>query len=454
MNKLQSILGFALLCILFSCNTYFNQPLKVREAKVGETTPKTKLFRDLPSPEAPIVVAVYKFRDQTGQYKLTEYGSSWSTVVTQGATSILIKALEESNWFIPIERESLSNLLNERKIVRSSRASSEQQAGDSGGDLPPMLFAGIILEGGIISYDYNILTGGIGARYLGIGGNVDYREDRISIYLRAVSTNSGRILKSIYTTKSILSQQINGSIFKYVKPTSLFEFETGFTYNEPTDIAVKEAIEKAVQDLIIEGTMDGIWKLKEPNRIQDTIFSNYIAEKEGVMQSNFWGNPVKEFHRNWALGLAADAMVFRSDYGNNNLTYGLSNNGKYFFKSGLFLGYDFGYGELKARQYFKSQFLNLGLNAGYMFLPKRSFSPYFMLGIGSTLNNNTTPYLKGAVGFELFLGERSSFFVEASSNYLANDRYDNFVGGEFNDYFWGVKIGVNFYMNLTRAAKK
>ena len=77
-----------------------------------------------------------------------------------------------------------------------------------------------------------------------------------------------------------------------------------------------------------------------------------------------------------------------------------------------------------------------------------------MLGIGSTLNNNTTPYLKGAVGFELFLGERSSFFVEASSNYLANDRYDNFVGGEFNDYFWGVKIGVNFYMNLTRAAKK
>ena len=264
MNKLQSILGFALLCILFSCNAYFNQPLKVREAKVGETTPKTKLFRDLPSPEAPIVVAVYKFRDQTGQYKLTEYGSSWSTVVTQGATSILIKALEESNWFIPIERESLSNLLNERKIVRSSRASSEQQAGDSGGDLPPMLFAGIILEGGIISYDYNILTGGIGARYLGIGGNVDYREDRISIYLRAVSTNSGRILKSIYTTKSILSQQINGSIFKYVKPTSLFEFETGFTYNEPTDIAVKEAIEKAVQDLILHGIssrsgQSGIW---------------------------------------------------------------------------------------------------------------------------------------------------------------------------------------------------
>ena len=32
-----------------------------------------------------------------------------------------------------------------------------------------MLFAGMILEGGIIGYDTNVETGGTGARWLGIG---------------------------------------------------------------------------------------------------------------------------------------------------------------------------------------------------------------------------------------------------------------------------------------------
>ena len=95
------------------------------------------------------MTAVYKFRDQTGQYKPSDNGANWSTAVTQGATTILIRVLEESGWFIPIERENISNLLNERKIIRSSRAQYEKNEDVL---LPPLLFAGVILEGGIISY--------------------------------------------------------------------------------------------------------------------------------------------------------------------------------------------------------------------------------------------------------------------------------------------------------------
>ena len=51
----------------------------------------------------------------------------------------------------------MANLLNERKIVRSSVAQFKE-----GENLPPLLFAGIILEGGIVSYDANIITGGGG----------------------------------------------------------------------------------------------------------------------------------------------------------------------------------------------------------------------------------------------------------------------------------------------------
>jgi curli production assembly/transport component CsgG len=51
----------------------------------------------LPKPKEPIVVGLYKFRDQTGQ-SLRKW-SNFSTAVTQGATSILIKALKIQNGF-------------------------------------------------------------------------------------------------------------------------------------------------------------------------------------------------------------------------------------------------------------------------------------------------------------------------------------------------------------------
>ena len=84
-------------------------------------TPETAITRDLlalPPPKGKIAVAVYGIRDQTGQYKPAP-DSSFSTAVTQGASSMLIRALQDSGWFIPVERENLQNLLTERKIVRA-----------------------------------------------------------------------------------------------------------------------------------------------------------------------------------------------------------------------------------------------------------------------------------------------------------------------------------------------
>jgi curli production assembly/transport component CsgG len=37
------------------------------------------------------------------------------------------------------------------------------------------------------------------------------------------------------------------------------EVETGYTTNEPVQMAVTEAIEKAVSTLVLEGIKDGIW---------------------------------------------------------------------------------------------------------------------------------------------------------------------------------------------------
>lgn len=201
--------------LLQGCSTLFNLPSNNEKSTMGEVTSYTKELENVPPPKEKIVVGVYKFRDQTGQYAPSENGSNWSTAVPQGTTTILIKALEDSKWFVPIERENIANLLNERQIIRSTRQEYLKDADKTAQSLPPLLYAGILLEGGVISYDSNIMTGGIGARYFGIGLSSQYRQDRITIYLRAVSTLNGEILKTVYTSKTILSTSVNGNFFRY-----------------------------------------------------------------------------------------------------------------------------------------------------------------------------------------------------------------------------------------------
>ena len=52
-------------------------------------------LRDLPPPSQKVVVAVYNYADQTGQFKPSETTQTLSRAVTQGATSVLIKALQD-----------------------------------------------------------------------------------------------------------------------------------------------------------------------------------------------------------------------------------------------------------------------------------------------------------------------------------------------------------------------
>jgi curli production assembly/transport component CsgG len=448
MRKIKLGILVAYILVLSSCNAYFNQPFYTREAKIGEQTQKTRVFNNFPKPAEPVVVALYKFRDQTGQYKQTEFGSSWSTAVTQGATSILMKALEESNWFIPIEREGLSNLLNERKIIRSSRQNYEQTAGVQEPPLPPLLFAGIILEGGIISYDYNILTGGMGARYLGIGASGEYREDRISIYLRAISTNSGRVLKSIYTTKTILSQQVNVSVFKYVNPTSLLEIETGFSFNEPTDIAVKEAIEKAVQDLIIEGVLDGLWRLQKPEDVESPIFTDYIKEKEKQDVQNFWGNAIIDRRQSFSLSFAGESYLLNSDFGKSDATGGGSFQFSYLPKNGMFFSFSGGIASLKSGSTFDSQIIKNDFKTGAFIFPKRNFTPYASVGVGLVHTDKTFASANASLGTEFLVGKNTGLFLEVNGNYMLNDNLDGVEHGNYNDYFWGAKLGISFYLNF------
>ncbi|GEK09771.1 CsgG/HfaB family protein [Pseudoalteromonas sp. McH1-7] len=210
-------------------------------------------LKALPKPRGRIPVSVYSFRDQTGQYKPQDNVSSFSTAVTQGANSILMQALHETDWFIPVEREGLQNLLTERKIIRAANDDNDAAP------LPPLTTAKIILEGGIISYDSNIRTGGLGMEYFGIGASELYREDVISIYMRAVDVRTGQVLLSVASSKKVLSMEVRAGFFRYVSYKRLAEAEAGFSDNEPMHICVTQAIEKALTLIVKQGIEKGVW---------------------------------------------------------------------------------------------------------------------------------------------------------------------------------------------------
>ncbi|WP_300362783.1 CsgG/HfaB family protein, partial [uncultured Pseudoalteromonas sp.] len=107
---MRSLILTTLIVILSGCSSMGNLiPPTKQLATTLEPTETFKTLQALPQPVGSIPVSVYSFRDQTGQYKPQANVSSFSTAVTQGANSILVQALHESDWFIPVEREGLQN---------------------------------------------------------------------------------------------------------------------------------------------------------------------------------------------------------------------------------------------------------------------------------------------------------------------------------------------------------
>ena len=209
----------------------------------------------------------------TGQKKPGGNFASMSSAVTQGSYQLLIKALQdagEGKWFRVVERSSLASLLQERKLIRTTR---QLASGENAEPLPALLFAGAYITGGIVGYDSDIKSGGIGARILGIQANRQYREDVVTIILRLVNVQTGEVVITTTVEKTIVSTSTGSDVFKYFDAdTMLVEIEAGYAKNEPVTFAVRKAIEKGVVDLIHLGAQKELWKFRvEVPQIKDYI---------------------------------------------------------------------------------------------------------------------------------------------------------------------------------------
>mgnify|MGYP001956119669 CR=1 FL=1 len=294
--KMEYLAVALLSCLVGACSPSKNMAIE-GDMPFVQGTPTKQLLKDMPplintptdgeGNPVKITVAVYDFPDETGQRKQV----GLSTAVSQGADVWVIQSLMAVNhggWFTVVERASLDNLTKERQLIRSTR---ELYDGDQATDvLSPMLFAGLILEGGIVGYDTNTTSGGAGARFLGLGAGEEYRTDQVTVSLRLVAVQTGEILLTVSSTKTIASTSNGADVFRFLDlGTRALEIESGNAANEPVNYAIRTAIEYAVLQMIHEGKECGLWEWAEPveQKIESPVIplddwaQHPIKEKQG-----------------------------------------------------------------------------------------------------------------------------------------------------------------------------
>ena len=257
--------------LLSSCTILIPDPIENNIApiqRIEQAEIRSLVNEDLLNVDPPIrtpVIAVYRdsFTDQTGARRSNSQFATFSTAITQAPHAYLIRALQHAGknndgFFSVVERVGLDHVTKERQLIRSTRESFDENQ-----KLPPLVFAGLIMEGGVIGYESNTTSGGLGARWLGIGTSKAYRRDTVQVSLRTVSVTTGKVLMEVLVSKTILSASLDNDVFRFVADsTELVEVEGGVVRNESVNIALQAAIETAVLQTIEEGVSYGYWTVR------------------------------------------------------------------------------------------------------------------------------------------------------------------------------------------------
>ncbi len=297
----------------------------------------------LPAPSRKISIAIYDFPDLTGAFKSNDAFAVYSKAVPQGSDTIVIDALLRAgngSWFNVLERKGLNALVQERKIsevnqnIRRQAQNNSQtllnslqdslkeknvnfKVNNTLGNIPtnsknplkinPQVNFGVnqqnkapqqsapqmpsfennqllqnaeyIIEGGIVGYDSDEVTGGGGLRLLNIGGFGEIRKDIVTVNIRLVNVKNGTIVLNRTLSKGIYSQKIQGSSFGYIDIDKILETEIGFSHNEPVFEALNLTIQTAILDIIRQGVTSKIWQYK-----QATINNNLANTQSAVKQ--------------------------------------------------------------------------------------------------------------------------------------------------------------------------
>ena len=123
--KTLLLIGFGVLFLQGCATSHSLQVLEsTKESPTVQVSPIEDRLAAVPALDGPVItIAVYGFRDATGQRKPADNIANLSSAVTQGSEVWVIKALQDVGngvWFEVVERVGMDNLIKEQLNPSSS----------------------------------------------------------------------------------------------------------------------------------------------------------------------------------------------------------------------------------------------------------------------------------------------------------------------------------------------
>jgi curli production assembly/transport component CsgG len=227
----------------------------------------------------------------------------------------------------------------------------------------------------------------------------------------------------------------------------LLEAETGVTTNEPAQMALTEAIEKAVAALVIEGIKDKLWESAEDDKAcAEEAIAKYEAEKTEDQVTDVYG--VKESFPKKGFSISANygVALLNSDYKFPAIknVYGFDLNYRLFKNYELSLQGAQGEFVIGTNT---SKWNSYGLSNSFFFQPSQRFGGFIGAGI-ENVNISTSNHLNlnGSLGMEFHLNKNFALRATAGYYLFLKDLIDEKRFGKLNDNYWKSKIGFTYYL--------
>lgn len=210
-------------------------------------TPYSQCLRKLaniPATNLPIF-AVGEVADKTGQ--VAYYGQN-ATTLTQGTAEMVMSALYKTGKAHLVERYDLRIPLAEVKLSEQNRLSRPVTEFGEGGRLPGTDF---IIVGALTELNYNIVTGGVGLRVMGIGGGGRMAVVNVALDLRVINTKNWAVAYVSSLQKQIYGYEVDADVFRFFD-TTFVELQAGHVRNEPLQLGVRAVAEMAVYQIMTD----------------------------------------------------------------------------------------------------------------------------------------------------------------------------------------------------------
>lgn len=182
-------------------------------------------------------IAVSRFKNKAG-------GGWWTNGIGDGMADQLTTALFNTNRFIVLERQTLSDVLSEQDLGASGRVRS-----DTAARIGQIEGAELLVVAAVTEFQDGSSGGGanLGGGIAGLFGNVlgGFKKSHIAIDLRIIDARTSRILAATSVEGEATDVNLGGLLGGYGSAGALVGGLSGWK-NTPNEKALRECIKEAV----------------------------------------------------------------------------------------------------------------------------------------------------------------------------------------------------------------